>query len=174
MSVLLGFDHVVESWVVAHRSNGLDAVMLTLSAVGRGGMMFLAIGAIVLGLRANWRRLTALVITLVLAWAVSDVFLKRVVGRERPFVQNPTIAVLGGKPDDNSFPSGHATCDFGAALVLSASVPEARLLWWLLAAAVGYSRVYLGVHYPLDVIGGAAVGLCCGAAALAIVKRVAR
>ncbi len=170
MTDLLVLDHRVQCWVVAHRLHALNGAMLTFSAIGRGGLIFLIIGTALLGLRANWRGLGTLALTLLLAWLIADVLLKPAVGRPRPFVQAPTETVLGPAPHDGSFPSGHATCAFGSALALSVSAPEAWPLWWLLAVGIGYSRVYVGVHYPLDVIGGAALGLCCAATALLITR----
>lgn len=147
--------------------------MWAVSVVGRGGHVFLATGGVLLAVRARWRALAALVMAVALAWLMADVLVKPMVGRERPFVQTPTVRVIGGAPDDGSFPSGHATCSFAAALVLALTAPEARAIWWTLAITVAYSRVYLGVHFPLDVIGGAALGMGCAALALAIMKRFA-
>jgi undecaprenyl-diphosphatase len=108
-----------------------------------------------------WRRWGVLFMT-VLAVAVADWLstgLKALVDRPRPPLRYPEPKTLVLLPHDASFPSGHAATSFAAATVLSFAAPRLAPFLFVLAAAVGFSRVYVGVHYPLDVIGGAALGV---------------
>ena len=156
---LLGFDHLVRAWIVGHRIRGLDAVMVALSAVGRGGMVWLAIGAALTAFRRMpWQRLVQLAAALALASLLVDAVLKPAIGRQRPFTSTPGVAVIAARPHDASFPSGHAGNAFAAAVILEQAVPACQLAWWTLAALIAFSRVYVGVHYPFDVIAGAIVG----------------
>jgi undecaprenyl-diphosphatase len=84
--------------------------------------------------------------------------LKHIGGRDRPFIVNPAQDPLVGTPLDLSFPSGHAATSFAGATLLSAFLPRLRLPLYLLAALVAWSRVYVGVHYPLDIVVGAVLG----------------
>jgi undecaprenyl-diphosphatase len=172
-SNVIAFDHFLRTWVVGHRVAWLTPLMIGLSAIGRGGMVFLGIGAAL----ALWRRrllgaFIELALALILASLVADHVVKPAVARDRPFVSDATWKVIGGRPNDASFPSGHAANAFAGAFVLARTVPAAQAIWWGLAAAVAYSRVYLGVHYPLDVIGGALVGLASAAIVLAAARRL--
>ena len=85
--------------------------------------------------------------------------IKVAVDRPRPFIvePEPTPLLLGVLGD--SFPSGHAATSFAGALVLTRWLPGRWPVLFGLAVAIAYSRVYVGVHYPADVLGGAALGL---------------
>ena len=83
---------------------------------------------------------------------------KYFVDRPRPFVRYAQPKVLVPMPHDASFPSGHSATSFAAATMLSFAFPKFAPVLLILAAAVAYSRVYVGVHYPVDIIGGAALG----------------
>jgi undecaprenyl-diphosphatase len=111
-------------------------------------------------LAAVYRRWGVLLLT-VIAVALADwgaAGLKALADRPRPFIRYPEPEVLVPKPHDASFPSGHAATSFAAATILSFGFPKAAPAFLVLAAAVAYSRVYVGVHYPLDIIGGAVLG----------------
>jgi undecaprenyl-diphosphatase len=129
-----------------------------LSWLGTQGFVWLAIAAV---LAVLWRRpwLFFDVALADLAGQVISLGLKQGIGRERPNVAYPEPRPLVHAPHDGSFPSGHATVSFACATVLSFYAPRAAPAFYALAAAIAWSRVYVGVHYPLDVLGGAALGL---------------
>lgn len=85
--------------------------------------------------------------------------LKLWVGRDRPPLADPDPEPLVHLPVTNSFPSGHATVSFACATVLALAVPRLRAPLFLLAALISFSRVYVGVHYPFDVVAGAVLGI---------------
>ena len=96
--------------------------------------------------------------------------LKSLVDVERPAFRYAEPKALVPVPHDHSFPSGHAATSFACATTLALAFPRLAVPLYVLAAAIAYSRVYVGVHYPLDVLGGAVLGIAV-AAGLAFLGR---
>jgi undecaprenyl-diphosphatase len=94
--------------------------------------------------------------------------LKRVFVRERPFITHSSIAVAGAPLDRYSFPSGHTLHAVSFAWQVSAHFPELSWVVVPLACLIAGSRVVLGLHYPTDVIAGAAVGALLAALGLSL------
>ncbi len=98
-------------------------------------------------------------ITLAITDPLSSRLLKMVIARLRPCHVLDGVQTLAGCNSSYSFPSSHAVNIFAAAFFLSRSFKKLSPVLYAIAAVVGYSRIYLGIHYPSDVIGGAAIGL---------------
>ena len=146
-----------------HRVGFLDPIFAGLSYVGTQGLVWIAIAALVF---ARWRRPQVLFVTIAAdaAGQLTSFGLKLVIDRDRPPVVNPLPKPLVRVPSDHSFPSGHAASSFACAVVLAWAVPKLTVPLLLLAAAIAWSRVYVGVHYPLDVVGGAVLGVAVATA----------
>jgi undecaprenyl-diphosphatase len=155
---------------VHHRGGGLlDHAFVWLTQSARLGLLWIGIGIVV----ALVRRRPALLLPLVAADLLADLLadvIKALTDRPRPPVRYPEPRPLIGVPHDSSLPSGHAATSFACATVLTAYEPRLAPLWFVLASAVAFSRVYVGVHYPLDVIAGAALGAAVGLGVLAAAR----
>ena len=163
LDTLLRSDVVARHWLTMHHAPVVDAIMLALSAVGRGGAVWLALGGAVAVVH---RRLLPgalqLALAIGLASLIGNVILKPAIGRLRPHDTAADVRVIDRRPDSKSFPLGHAANAFAGAYALARLCPAATVPIWMLATFIAFSRIYVGVHYPLDVIGGALVGLACG------------
>jgi undecaprenyl-diphosphatase len=125
---------------------------------------------------AVYRRWGVFALTVV-AVALADwsaMGLKALFDRPRPPLRYAEPKTLVPLPHDGSFPSGHAATSFAAATMLSFAFPRFAPFLYVLAAAVAFSRVYVGVHYPLDVIGGAILGTLIAVALRWLVQRRAQ
>jgi undecaprenyl-diphosphatase len=118
----------------------------------------------------RWGVFALTVIAIALAdW--SSLGLKALFDRQRPPLRYAEPKTLVHVPHDASFPSGHAATSFAAATMLSFAFPRFAPFLYVLAAGVAFSRVYVGVHYPLDVFGGALLGVLIAVVLRLLVSR---
>jgi undecaprenyl-diphosphatase len=152
-------DERLDRWIVLHRGEPFDTIFVALSRIGTWGLVWIVLAALAVWL---WRKpvvLPAVVIADLVAQALSGLG-KVITDRPRPPLRYPDPAPLVHVPHTASFPSGHAATSFACAATLARYAPRrVAVVLYVLAALIAYSRVYVGVHYPLDVIGGALLGL---------------
>jgi undecaprenyl-diphosphatase len=144
----------------------LNEVFVWLTKIGTHGLVWLALG---LALSVVWRRALPFVLVglAVLAADGLAALVKAAVGQNRPTEPDPLVTI----PHSHSFPSGHTATAFAGAMMLSYLVPRAAPAFFTLAAAIAYSRLYVGVHFPLDVVGGAVIGVATALLLLAVARR---
>jgi undecaprenyl-diphosphatase len=109
-----------------------------------------------------------LIVTIVVSDQLNSSVIKDLFQRSRPCRVLDNIHLLVGCGKGYSFPSSHAVNNFAGAILLAFFIPRAK--WWFFgfAAVIAFSRVYVGVHYPSDVIGGGVIGLICGGCVILI------
>jgi undecaprenyl-diphosphatase len=163
---MLGWDRRLESWIAGHRVTALDPVFRWLTYIGVDGIVWLVLAAAVALVARRWQVLVWVAVADLAAQLTTDLF-KLAIHRARP-----TVPALVAEPHSHSFPSGHAASSFACAVVLAAYVPRWRVAFYVLAALIAFSRAYVGVHYPLDVLAGAAWGLVLGLGVLELCEAV--
>jgi membrane-associated phospholipid phosphatase len=132
----------------------LEEAALRYSRLGEHSRLWFTIGAVGLVAHASHRGTYLRLVRALVAAELSNAALKQVIRRRRPALDGLPTLMSTNSP--LSYPSAHASTSFAAARVLSAAVPPAAA--YALAGAMALSRPYLGVHYPSDVIAGAAFG----------------
>ena len=172
------FDELVMRWVASHHMPALDALMLEITALGTGIVVLMIVAIAALFLILTKHKYPAI---LLLASSFGGLVLNLVLklGFNRP---RPSVVVAAVHTFSSSFPSGHA---MSAAIVYSTVAYLAARLhrqkwasWLIMTAAMGlialiaFSRIYLGVHYPSDVVGGVAIGLAWAAFCMATLEAI--
>lgn len=156
-----------------NRGHPVDWIMEALSEIGSFGLVWMAIAAAYALLARRPPVFFATALAVLLA-EVSSGTLKELIERDRPFVPEPEPEPIVRMPDTFSFPSGHATVSFACATVLAVVLPRLVVPFAVLAAAIAWSRVVVGVHYPLDVLTGLALGTIVGTAVVLALRRLRR
>ena len=125
---------------------------------GTGWLLFLLLATLV-DRQRGWKATRAVAPALWLATATVEHPIKKWFRRRRPFIYLIEAIIVGRKPGSYSFPSGHSAAAFAGALLLAREYPAGARGFFGLASLVAFSRIYLGVHYPGDVLSGSLVGM---------------
>lgn len=165
LDALLQLDGGILLWIqTCVRSAVLTPVFTLYTHLGDAGMLWIVLSVVMLLFRKTRRAgvvsLTALLFSLIL----TNGLLKHLVGRTRPWLTVEGLVPLVAEHDPNSFPSGHTCAAFSAASAWYRTLPHRwmKILGVVLAVLMGLSRLYVGVHFPSDVLCGMLVGLLCG------------
>ena len=134
-----------------------DAV--TLVTTGGWIWLFGLVGARIAGVTDSKRAFQLAVPCVLGATSLVEWPIKSMFRRRRPFIDVVRALVIGRRPDGWSFPSGHTAAAFSGAWIVSTVWPKRAPLFFALASCVGFSRIYVGAHYPGDVFAGASLGM---------------
>lgn len=160
-------------WIQANlRCGFLDATLPLISAFCSHGEIWILLALALLSFRKTRRQGEAAACALVYDVIACNLLLKPLFNRIRPFILNPAIALLTRPPADASFPSGHTAASFAAVFALKCSGSPLWKPALGLAAAIAFSRLYLYVHWPTDVLCGALLGAAAGWAGAKTVERL--
>ncbi|EDU37779.1 phosphatase PAP2 family protein [Clostridium sporogenes] len=137
----------------------LNKIMIFITSIGNLGLIWIAISLLLL-ISKKYRKVGMLCIaSLVLSSLIGEVVLKNLVQRGRPFTAIEGINLLVKAPKSFSFPSGHTVSSFAVAIVIGKKIKKFKLPIYILAFSIAFSRLYLYVHYPSDVLVGALIGI---------------
>lgn len=172
MEVLQNIDFSILDFIQSYiRCGFLDVIMPVITTLGNGGAIWIII-AISLALTKKYRKMgLTMGLALIFSLLIGNIMLKPAVARVRPFNINTSMELLIKAPVDFSFPSGHAMSSFAAATVIYCYNKKYGIGALILATLIAFSRLYLYVHFPSDVIVGTIIGVLLALAAVKIMKK---
>lgn len=152
-SLFLFLNHLPHGWLG-------NALGLLLSGAGTAGLVWFALGFLLFlkeEKKDHWF-FAPLIAAGGASWLMAEKILKPLIARPRPAADIGAVILGMDINGSYSFPSGHATIAWAMAVVLSRKEPKWRWIFYLLAILISFSRIYIGKHFPLDVIGGGLLG----------------
>ena len=159
----------------------LDKIMLFITSLGNAGVIWFLVSFLLIIIPAlgkeskehlKERRIAGiiLIVSIVFEFICVNIFIKNIVNRPRPLLSYESLIQLI-RTGESSFPSGHAASSFAAATSLFLYRKKVGLPAYLLAGAIAFSRLYIGVHYPTDVLTGMVIGVMCGVVVNKLVRK---
>lgn len=170
----MGFEFKILDWIQSIRTPFGDWFMPFVSKLGNVGMIWILLAAVLIILPKTRKSGIILAAALCLDVIICNVLLKNIFCRIRPCDVNTAVTLLIPRPHDFSFPSGHTAASFAAVSALYFA--REKWLWKPvlgLAALIAFSRLYLYVHYPTDILGGIFIGLAAGYVGYRLVRKTA-
>jgi len=166
------FEFTILDAVQKLRCPVLDALAVFFDAAGAHGEVWLALAAVLLAFRRTRKAGLAMLAALGLYMVAGHCILKPLFARPRPCDIRPEMLTLVARPHGWSFPSGHTASGFAAAFALWRENRRLGTPALILAAFIGFTRLYLYVHFPTDILGGIALGLALGACGVLLADKV--
>lgn len=165
---LLHLDGQILLWIQELRTDWLTAFFTAVTHLGDAGALWILAGVALLIPKKTRRDGIAVLAALLVTFIVVNLILKPVIARTRPYEVIEGLRLLVSPAHDYSFPSGHSSSSMAAAVAMAGALPRRmRVIGWcavVLAVLICISRLYIGIHYPSDVLVGAAIGFLCGIA----------
>lgn len=160
---MLSFEFAILDWIQEKLRNPImDFLMPAITTLGNSGLIWIILAGILI-LMPKYRKVgLAVMAGLVLEVICCNLVLKPLVARIRPCDVNTAVQLLVTRPDNFSFPSGHTGASFAAVAALYASRSSLWIPSLILAVLIAFSRLYLYVHYPSDVLAGVVIGIMTG------------
>ena len=184
-SLAVSFDLPILDWIQANLQSGfMDAIWPIITIFGDAGIFWMAWATLLLFIPKHRRTGLGMWFALFLGLVVCNITMKPLVGRIRPYdfqinelgkTWNDILAggeLLVELPHDFSFPSGHTIASFEAATVLLINSPAMGIPAMILAVLIAFSRMYLYVHYPTDVIFSVFAGILFAVIGNLLAKKV--
>ena len=174
METLYRIDFAINDWISAHMSCGfLDVFFRIVTFLADAGWFWILLALILLCFKRTRRLGLAMAVSLILSTIVTNLLLKPIIARPRPY-ELRELSIKVPLPGDPSFPSGHTTVSFSGAFALFWQNKKAGTPALVLATLIAFSRLYFYLHFPTDVLGGFVIGLAASLASALLLPRLTR
>ena len=150
----------------------MDKIMVFITTLGNTGMIWIVLALLMLFNKKYRKTGIVLAIGLILSLVIGNIMLKPLFHRLRPFQIKEGIELIISAPHDYSFPSGHTLASVISATILLLRERKIGIYALVLAILIAFSRVYLYVHFPTDILGGAILGVVIGFASIKIAEKM--
>lgn len=170
-----GLVFINEHW---HGSGFVNTFFKCVTFLGEAGILWIVLGIVLLCFKKTRMSGFVMLVSLLIGFCVNDFVLKNLIARPRPFVTNPEFAeflksISMKQPSGFSMPSGHSYVAFNAAMMLA--LFNKKGAWaFVLSFLIAFSRIFLCVHYPTDVLVGSILGVLTALAVFASYKAIIR
>lgn len=168
-----GAELVILDWIQNMRFPVLDKIIIAITHTGDAGIIWIILTAIFLLFKKTRKMGIVMFVALFFDLILCNGLLKNLIARTRPYNVNTAIEIIVKKPSEYSFPSGHTAAAFTTMFALlfekNNKIWRYVLIW---ACLIAFSRLYLYLHYPTDILGGILVGLVSGLLANIVVNKI--
>ena len=169
----MGFEFQMLDGLQTIHTSFLDTFMISITKLGDAGIVWIILTVILLLIPKTRKAGGYMAVALIADLIICNVIIKPIVARPRPYSINKTVQLLVTPLKDYSFPSGHTAASFASVSALYFAGRKRMAAGALIVSVlIAFSRMYLYVHYPTDVLGGLIIGLLCGWIADMIIQKV--
>jgi len=160
---MIEFDFAILDFIQEYMTSPvMDKIMVFITTLGNGGAIWITTAILMLCSKKYRKTGFMLALGLIGSLVIGNLILKPSVARLRPFQLREGISLLIDAPHDYSFPSGHTLASFISCTILLIKEKKIGIISLMLAILIAFSRLYLYVHFPTDILGGIAFGIAIG------------
>lgn len=171
MEFLWQIDSAILMWIQSLRREWMTPFWEGITMLGDYGWFWIVLALLFLCFAVTRKTGAGMLTALLIGAVITNLLFKPFFARTRPYEMIDDLILLVERQKDYSFPSGHSCAAFAAAVVCLKRLPKPYgMILLVLAGLVAFSRLYVGVHYPSDVLGGILIGISAGWAAIKILK----
>lgn len=175
MEAISTFEAPILLWIQAHRIEALNPIISFITHLGNAGILWIGLTVLMIVYPKTRRAGVVSAISIVLSFTAANLILKPLIARTRPYEFIHGLDCIIEAQRDKSFPSGHATNALAVAWVMFRMLDKKYgLPALILAIVICWTRLYVGVHYPTDVLAGMLIGIAAAEAAMRIVAILRR